>query len=82
MSAAPMKKQMKPNKAERTGAQPFRKEITSSPQARGPIGRHAKTVKAMKSIPNIIVIIFKTPIYDVIARSVATKQSTNYKAFL
>lgn len=52
-----MKKQIKPNKAERTGAQPLRKEITSSPQASGPIGRHAKTVKAMNNIPSIMVII-------------------------
>lgn len=57
-----MKKQIKPNKAERTGAQPLRKEITSSPQASGPIGRQAKTVKAIKSIPNIMVNIFQTPI--------------------
>lgn len=49
-------------KAERTGAQPLRKEITSSPQASGPIGRQAKTVNATKSIPNIMVNIFQTPV--------------------
>ena len=57
-----MKKQTIPTRAERTGAQPFRKDITSSPQASGPIGRHAKTVKAIKSIPNIMVNIFLTPV--------------------
>ena len=52
-----MKKQTIPMRAESTGAQPFKKEITSLPQASGPIGRQANTVKAMNKMPNIIVII-------------------------
>ena len=52
---------MQPKNAERTGAQPLRNEITSSPQASGPIGKQAKTVKPTKSIPNIMVNIFLTP---------------------
>jgi hypothetical protein len=52
-----MKRQINPTRAARTGAPPFKKAITSCPQARGPAGRTANTVNAIKIKPKIIEII-------------------------
>lgn len=53
-----MNKQINPINAAKTGAHPFKKAITSAPQFNGKHGRTAKTVNAIKIIPNITEIIF------------------------
>jgi len=63
ISAAPIKRQIIPTKAARTGAPPLRKAITSAPQLSGQAGRTANTVKAIKIKP---IIMWKILIKEVI----------------
>lgn len=53
MSAAPMKRQMSPMKAARTGTLPFKNVMTYAPHASGPDGKSEKTVNAIKIKPAI-----------------------------
>ena len=76
-----MKRQIKPIKAARTGAPPFKNAITSAPQASGPIGKTAKTVKAIKTKPRIIETIFFTPILKHNQKSNTLQEKSTFFTF-
>ena len=64
ISAAPIKRQINPIKAAKTGKEPFKNSITCGPQFNGKAGITEKAVNPTKIIPTIIANIFSLNEYN------------------